>query len=131
MSRNYWRQPVTGSLISRSSARRRRAVRRRAGAEALRSSETVWNERSELLEDIRRMAGGLVDLANAAAARIQGREPAGPEEKMPESEAGDESPPGIATDESARGTPAIGSQAGGDDEPREQVAERTASRPDI
>jgi DivIVA domain-containing protein len=57
-------------------------------------TETVWNERSELLEDIRRMSGGLVDLANAAAARIQRREPAGREEKMLESEAGDESPPG-------------------------------------
>ena len=34
-------------------------------------TEAVWNERHELLEDIRRMSGGLVDLANAAAARIQ------------------------------------------------------------
>jgi DivIVA domain-containing protein len=68
-------------------------------------TETVWNERSELLEDIRRMAGGLVDSANAAAARVQRREPARPEKKMPEAEAEDESPSGIAADESARATP--------------------------
>jgi hypothetical protein len=94
-------------------------------------TETVWNERSELLEDIRQMAESLVDRANAAAARIQRREPAGSKEKMPESEAGDESPSGVATDESARPTPAVASQAGGDDEPLKQVAERTGSRPDM
>jgi DivIVA domain-containing protein len=93
-------------------------------------TETVWNERSELLEDIRRMAEGLVDRANAAAARIQRPEPAGSKEKMLEPEAGDESPSGVATDEPARSTPAVASQAGGGDEPREQVADRTASRPD-
>jgi DivIVA domain-containing protein len=110
------------------------ALREEAGTrmrEVEADTETVWNERSELLEDIRRMAGGLVDLANAAAARIQRREPAGPEEKTLEPEAGDEGPAGIATDESARDTPASASQPGGDDQPREQVAERTASRPDI
>ena len=94
-------------------------------------TETVWNERSELLEDIRRMAEGLVDRANDAAARIQRREPAGSKEKMPESEKGDEGPSGVATDESARPTPAVASEAGGDDEPREQVADKTASRPDV
>jgi DivIVA domain-containing protein len=31
----------------------------------------VWNERRELLEDVRRMSDSLVELANAAAARIQ------------------------------------------------------------
>jgi hypothetical protein len=94
-------------------------------------TETVWNERSQLLEDIRRMAEGLVDRANAAAARIQRPEPAGSKEKMPESETGDESPSGVATDESARPTPAVASHAGADDEPGEQVADKTASRPDI
>ncbi len=78
-------------------------------------TETVWNKRSELLEDIRRMAAGLVDLANAAAAR---REPAAPEKKMLEPDVGDESPSGIPADESARSTPAAASQAGGDDQPR-------------
>jgi DivIVA domain-containing protein len=111
------------------------ALREEAGTrmrEVETDTETVWSERSELLEDIRRMAGSLVDLANAAAARIQRPEPAEPEEKMLESEAGDERPSGVATtDESARATPAVASQAGRDDEPREQVAERTGSRPDI
>lgn len=36
--------------------------------------DVVWNERRELLEDIRQMSGDLVDLANAAAARIHGAE---------------------------------------------------------
>jgi hypothetical protein len=34
-------------------------------------TEAIWKQRSELLEDIREMAGALVDLADAAAARIQ------------------------------------------------------------
>ena len=42
-------------------------------------TEAVWSERHELLEDIRRMSGGLVDLANSAAARIQRREAGGEE----------------------------------------------------
>ena len=75
-------------------------------------TEAVWKERRELLEDIRRMAGGLVDLANAAAARIQGGETAGPEEaELPESEARDESEPqGDATEEPTRTMPAVGSE---------------------
>ena len=34
-------------------------------------TEAVWSERRELLDDIHRMSGSLVELANAAAARIQ------------------------------------------------------------
>jgi F0F1-type ATP synthase membrane subunit b/b' len=34
-------------------------------------TDAVWNERRELLEDVRRMSDNLVELANAAAARIQ------------------------------------------------------------
>jgi DivIVA domain-containing protein len=94
-------------------------------------TEAVWTERHELLEDIRRMAGGLVDLANAAAARIQGGEPAGQEGEVLEPEAGDEiEPREVATDESARAMPAVESQERRDDESREVVAEKTASRPD-
>jgi DivIVA domain-containing protein len=94
-------------------------------------TEAVWKERRELLDEIRGMAGGLVDLANAAAARFPRREPAGPEEEMLEPEAGDETePPGVATDESARAMPAVGSHEDGDDESRADVAERTDSRPD-
>jgi DivIVA domain-containing protein len=35
-------------------------------------TDVVWNERRELLDDIRRMSGDLVDLANAAATRVKG-----------------------------------------------------------
>jgi DivIVA domain-containing protein len=79
-------------------------------------TEAVWQERHELLEDIRRMSGGLVDLANAAAARIQRGETAGPEE--------------VAADESTREMPAVGSEERRDDEAREEAAERTVSGPD-
>jgi DivIVA domain-containing protein len=79
-------------------------------------TEAVWQERHELLEDIRRMSGGLVDLANAAATRIQRGETAGPEE--------------VAGDESTREMPAVGSEERRDDEAREEAAERTASGPD-
>jgi DivIVA domain-containing protein len=93
-------------------------------------TEALWKERRELLDDIRGMAGGLVDLANAAAARFPRREP-GPEEELLEPEAGDETEsPGVATDESARAMPAVGSHEDGDDEPRAEVAEKTESRPD-
>jgi DivIVA domain-containing protein len=93
-------------------------------------TEAVWKERHELLEDIRRMAGGLVDLANTATARIQRTEAAGPEEETLESDAGDEiEPRGGATDESAREMP-VESQERRDDESREVVAQRTASEPD-
>jgi DivIVA domain-containing protein len=80
-------------------------------------TEAVWKERHELLEDIRRMAGGLLDSANAAAARIQRSEPAGPQEETPEFDAGDEiEPRGAATERPV-------------DESRGDVAERTASKP--
>jgi DivIVA domain-containing protein len=80
-------------------------------------TEAVWKERHELLEDIRRMAAGLVDLTNAAAARIQGSQPGGPQEETLEFDAGDEiEPRGVAKESHP-------------DEPREDVAERTASGP--
>jgi len=47
-------------------------------------TDAVWNERRELLEDVRRMSDTLVELANAAAARIQdggGAEPEAEEEE--------------------------------------------------
>jgi DivIVA domain-containing protein len=54
-------------------ALREQAEKRRSEIQA--DTEAVWKERHELLEDIRRMAAGLVDLTNAAAARIQRSEP--------------------------------------------------------
>jgi DivIVA domain-containing protein len=63
-------------------------------------TETVWKERRRLLADIRGKASGLLELADAAAAR---EEPAEPEEEMPEPEAGDQTePPEVATNESTR-----------------------------
>jgi DivIVA domain-containing protein len=56
-------------------------------------TEAVWKERHELLEDIRRMAAGLVDLTNAAAARIQRGETPEPQEEAPEPDTADEIEP--------------------------------------
>ncbi len=83
-------------------ALREEAETRRGEIQA--DTEAVWKERHELLEDVRRMASGLVDLANAAAARSGGREPAGSGEE---------------TVEERR-----------DDESREETAEITAVKPD-
>jgi DivIVA domain-containing protein len=46
-------------------------------------TDAVWNERHQLLEDVRRMSDKLVELANAAAARIQHGGGAEPEEDEP------------------------------------------------
>jgi hypothetical protein len=63
------------------------------------------------------MAAGLVDLTNAAAARIQRSEPGGPQEETLGFDAGDEiEPRGVATEPR-------------NDESREDVAERTPSGP--
>jgi DivIVA domain-containing protein len=94
-------------------------------------TEAVWNQRRELLDDLRAMAAGLVDLADAAAARIQRREPTGPAEGTLEPEAGDETEPrGVATDESTPPMRAVRSQEDGDDESHAKAAERRASRAD-
>ena len=80
-------------------ALREEAETRRGEIQA--DTEAVWKERHELLEDVRRMASGLVDLANAAAARS---EPAGSDEES--------------------------SEEGRNDEFREKAAESTAAEPD-
>jgi DivIVA domain-containing protein len=97
------------------SALREEAETRRREIQA--DTEAVWKERHELLEDIRRMAAGLVDLTNAAAGRVQRGEPAGPQEEMLEFDAGDEIEPGGVAREPRT------------DESREDVAERTAPGP--
>ncbi len=79
-------------------------------------TEAVWKERHELLEDIRRMAAGLVDLTNTAAARIQQGEPAEPQEAPTELDTADEIEPGGATSP--------------DDESPDAVTETTASSPE-
>jgi DivIVA domain-containing protein len=45
-------------------------------------TEAVWNERHDLLEDVRRMSDSLVELANAAAGRIKREEGAEEEEEL-------------------------------------------------
>jgi len=67
-------------------ALREEAETRRGEIQA--DTDAVWNERRELLEDVRRMAAGLVDLANAAAARSHSR---GSDEEMLEERREDES----------------------------------------
>jgi DivIVA domain-containing protein len=74
---------------------REEAEKRRSEIQA--DTEAVWQERHELLEDIRRMAGGLVDLTNAAAARIQRGEDTGDDIEprgaaRPEDESGEVAP---------------------------------------
>lgn len=70
-------------------AMREEAETRRGEIQA--DTEAVWKERHELLEDVSTMASRLVDLANAAAARSHGREPAGSDERLLEDRADDES----------------------------------------
>jgi DivIVA domain-containing protein len=78
-------------------------------------TEALWKERHELIEDIRQMAAGLVDLTNAAAARIQPSASTEPKEESPELDAGDEiHPRGV--------TPSH-------DDSSEAVTETTASGP--
>jgi DivIVA domain-containing protein len=72
-------------------------------------TEAIWKERRELLDDIRRMASGLVDLANTADARFPLQKPAQLEKEMPARETGDEIEPSrVATDESTPAPPAVG-----------------------
>ena len=110
------------------------AARRDQGERRMREiqadTEAIWKQRGELFDDIRGMAGDLVDLTDAAAARIQRHEPAGPEKEMqePQPEAETE-PPGVATDDSTRPMPAVGSHEAGQDETRDEEAKGTASKP--
>jgi DivIVA domain-containing protein len=95
-------------------------------------TEATWKERRELLDDIRGMASGLVDSADAAAARFPIRQPPGPKEKMQEPQAGDETePPAVATDDSTRAMPAVGSHEGERNESRDEVTEGKGSGEDI
>jgi DivIVA domain-containing protein len=60
-------------------------------------TEALRKERRQLLDDVRTMASGLVDLANAAAVRVPLREPAESAEETLKIEAGDVTEP-AATD---------------------------------
>jgi cell division septum initiation protein DivIVA len=74
-------------------------------------TEAVWAERRQLLDDIRKLAGGLGDLADAAVARLPRLEPE-PTEEEAVGEAGDGTKMSAeASDESVRAAAAIGAPA--------------------
>ncbi len=87
-------------------------------------TEAVWMERGQLLDGIRELAGGLVGLADAAAARFPRRGPTEPEVDLVEPDTRDESePPRVATKESTPAAPAIAAKAAGGAESRDETAE--------
>lgn len=72
-------------------------------------TEAVWDERRQLLDEIRRLAGGLGDLAVTAAARLPPPESAGPVEATVPAEPGNGTqPPTDRSEESARAAAAVG-----------------------
>ena len=73
-------------------------------------TEAVWDERAQLLDDIRRLAGDLGDLADTAAARLPRPQSARPvEETVPDEAGNGTEPPSDASEESARAAAAVGS----------------------
>jgi DivIVA domain-containing protein len=95
-------------------------------------AKAVWEERGELLDDVRGMATALADLADAAAARFPRREPAQPDEEMvaPDPE-GPTEPQQAAPDRSSQAAQAAGYHAAGGNESRDDVTESSpASRAD-
>ena len=88
-------------------------------------TDAVSNERQELLDDIGRIGGSLVELASVASARSRGHQ-AGLQEEMPELEAEEETE-SQGADEFAQTTGAIDSQEGRDAEARHDAAERSGA----
>ena len=72
-------------------------------------TETVWDERGQLLDEVRRLAGGLGDLADTAATRLPPPESAPPvEETVPDDVGDGTQPPADASEESARAAATVG-----------------------
>jgi DivIVA domain-containing protein len=112
------------------SAMREEAQTQRGKIQA--DTKAVLKQRGELLEDMRQMAAGIVDLADAAAARIEDRQPVAAAEEATQHEARAESePPGVATNASTRAMPAAQSHEDEDGAPRDEIAERTGSDQDM
>jgi hypothetical protein len=92
-------------------------------------TEALWKERHELLDDVRTMASGLVDLANAAASRVQPREAAEPEQETLQAADEDEAePPGVAPDQPTWARPGVGLDEGQGESP-DETAESTIVGP--
>ena len=83
-------------------------------------TKAIWDRRTQLVDDIRAMASGLVELANAAAARVspEGGVEAGEQTLEPES--GDETEPGgVPTSEPMRAEPRSEPERDADEAPDE------------
>jgi DivIVA domain-containing protein len=93
-------------------------------------TEAVWKERRELLAGIRATASSLVELSDAAAARFPGQGLAEPEELLAAEPGAKPLPPGVAPAASTRATPADASREGGNDQSRDEAAERAGSGAD-
>jgi DivIVA domain-containing protein len=77
-------------------------------------TKAVWDERGQLLDDIRRLAGGLGDLADTAAARLPRPESARPvQETVPDEAGNGTEPPSDASEESARAVASVGAPSVG------------------
>jgi DivIVA domain-containing protein len=81
-------------------------------------TEGVWQERRRLLDDMRGLAGGLVDLAEAAAARLPRLEPPEPTEETTyaESEDGTAPAPDFRPDQSTPAATPVGAAPAESDE---------------
>jgi DivIVA domain-containing protein len=92
-------------------------------------TETIWTERRQLHDDIRAMASSLVDLVNAAAARLPLPERTQTNPETPKPATADETEQALAPDEPAPAAhPSPGS--GRRDQNRENVPTATTSAPD-
>jgi cell division septum initiation protein DivIVA len=92
-------------------------------------TEAVWKQRHQLLDDIRTMAAGLLELADAATARIEPAELSVGGEKSPEPETEAAEPPAV-TDLSAV-PPAPTSQEDGDGPSPHEDAKRSKAKPEF
>jgi DivIVA domain-containing protein len=105
------------------------AVRRELAEARMRDlhadTETVWEERRQVLDDIRAMAARLGEIASEAAGRFPRREPGEQsEEGMPEPEAAEPEPSGVtATDATTLALPDVELR----EEPRLEASEKEAT----
>jgi hypothetical protein len=93
-------------------------------------TETIWAERRQLHDDISLMASSLVDLVNAAAARLPPPARTETEEETRRRAAADRTEPApAAPTETSPIPPTVHPHNGGDDQDNEQQAKTIASAP--